>query len=252
MRHAIVPFCLVMLALVSGCSSSASVEVVDLNKVLDVFSATLTELDGKEAADVKAEAEGDAKAGDVKTEVAKASGAKGQAVAAQKVVGIEVVDEEDKAKTDSFVKLFRTKLNAAKLLSTPIGVKIEESGIINGFADKDSNNVMGAGEKSVFKIEIDEQGNRVVASDGGGHYRDHSYHRRSHGFFTGYMFGRMMSRNRGYYSGARASARPNYSKTNMSPKTYHASAVSKAKAAARTSTSSSRSKAGSRGMSIGK
>ena len=246
MRYAIVPCCFVMLALVTGCSSSPDVQVVDLNKVLDVFSATLAELDGEKPAEANAEG-----GGDVKAQVAKAQAADGQAVAAQDVVAVEVVDEEDKEKTDLFVELFRTKLNAAKLVSTPIGVKIEESGIINGFADADKNNVMGVGEKSLFKIEIDEERNRVVASDGGGHYRDHHY-RRSHGFFTGYMFGRMLSRNRGYYTGARASAKPNYGKTSMSPKTYHASAVSKAKATARASRSSSRSKAGSRGMSFGK
>ena len=227
MRHAIVPFCVVMLALVGGCSSS-SVEVVDLNKVLDIFSATLTELDGTKTADVTAKAD-DAKAGD----------AKAGDEANKAVVGIEVVDEEDKDKTASFVKLFQTKLNAAKLVSSPITVKIEESGIINGFANN----------KSLFKIEIDEERNRVVASDGAGHYRDHGY-RRSHGFFSGYLFGRMLSGNRSYYTGARAGAKPNYGAKSMSPKSYHASAVSKARASARTS--SSRSKSGSKGFSFGK
>ena len=230
MRHTI-PFCLAMLALVAGCSSSVTVDVIDLNKVLDIFSKTLTELDGQKPADVNAEAGGNVKA--------------------QAVVGIEAVDEEDKEKTESFVKLFRTKLNAAKLVSTPIGVKIEDSGVINGFADKDKNNVMGAGEKSLFKIEIDAERNRVVATDNGGHYRDHSYHR-SHGLFSGYFFGRMLSRNRGYYTGPRASAKPDYGKKSMSAKSYHASAVSKAKATAKASSSSYRSKSGSRGMSFGK
>ena len=227
MRYVIVPFCLVMLALVGGCSSTP-VEVVDLNKVLDIFSATLTELDGKQAADVDAAAGDDAEN--------------------QAVVGVEVVDAEDKEKTESFITLFRTKLNAAKLVSKPIGVKIEDSGVINGFADNDNNNVMGAGEKSIFKIEIDEERNRVVATDGGGHYRDHRY--RGRGLLTGYLLGRMLSRNRGYYTGARANAKPNYGKTNMSPKSYHASAVSKAKASAKAS--SARSRSGSKGVSFGK
>lgn len=227
MRHVTLPFCLVLLALVGGCNSVA-VDVVDLNKVLDLFAESLTELDGKEAANVKAEGGDDAND--------------------QAVVGIEVVESEDKSKTDSFVKLFRSKLNAAKLVSKPIGVKIEESGVINGFADSDNNNVMGAGEKSIFKIEIDEAGDRVVATDGGGHYRDHRY--RGRGIMTGYFLGRMLSRNRSYYTGSRASARPDYSKTKMSSKSYHASAVSKAKASARST--SARSRSGSRGLSFGK
>lgn len=228
MRRVILPFCLVLMALVCGCSTVA-VDVVDLNKVLDLFAESLSELDGDKAANVNAEG--------------------GDDTDSKAVVGIEVVQDEDKSKTDSFIKLFRTKLNAANLVSTPIGVKIEESGVINGFADSDNNNAMGAGEKSLFKIEIDEERNRVVATDNGGHYRDHRYRGRR-GIMTGYLLGRMMSRNRGYYSGSRASAKPDYSKTKMSAKSYHASAVSKAKATARAS--SARSRSGSRGMSFGK
>ena len=230
MRHVIVPFCLVLMALVGGCST-ITVDVVDLNRVLDLFAETLTELDGEKPANVNAEGGGDA--------------------GEQAVVGIEVVAEEDKDKTESFIKLFRTKLNAANLVSTTIGVKIEESGVITGFADADNNNVMSGGEKSIFRIEIDEERERVVASDGDGHYRDHRYRRRG-GIFTGYLLGRMLSRNRGYYTGARSAAKPKYGKTTMSPKSYHSSAVSKARASAKASASAARARSGSRGMSFGK
>ena len=228
MKHVKFLLCLGLLTTICGCSSVA-VDVIDLNKVLDEFQATLTELDGKEAA------------------AAKADGADGEAQE-QEIVGIEVVEEEDANKQEQFLTLFRTKLNAAKLVSKPIGVKLHESGTINGFADLNKDNVQGAGEKELFKIEIDEEAGRVVASDGGGHYRDHRY--RSGRFFTGYLLGSMLRRNRGYYTGARVSAKPNYGKQQMSSKTYHKSAVSKAKSAAKDS--SARSRSGSRGFSFGK
>lgn len=227
--------CLALLLIVGGCQSQA-VNIVDLNKVLDIFQATLNELDGTDVAQAKVNGSDDN--ADVESGEAKES----------EVVGIEVVKEEDKAKQEKFVSLFRTKLNAAKVSAVPVGVTMDASGAIKGFADANQDNVKGAGEKELFKIEIDEQRNRVVASDGGGHYRDHSY--RPGGFFTGYLLGSMLGRNRGYYSGSRASMKPDYGKTPMSSKNYHSSAVSKAKSAARSS--SARSRSGSRGMSFGK
>ncbi len=207
-------------AVISFCGCSPSVEVVDLNKVLDVFQATLSELDGDD-----------------------------ESVDAAEIEGAEVAAGEEKEKQEQFLATFRTNLNAAKLVASPIGVKMHESGTINGFSDKDNDNVQDSGELELFKVDMDVEGKRLVASDGAGHHRDHTYRRR-HGFFTGYMLGSMLNRNRGYYSGARASLKPDYSKTAMSPKTYHKSAVAKAKTAARSS--SARSRSGSRGFSFGK
>lgn len=227
---------LALLIIVGGCQSQA-VNIVDLNKVLDIFQATLNELDGTDVAKAKVDGGDDAAVDGEAEEAPKAD-----------VVGIEVVSEEDKAKQAEFVTLFRTKLNAAKVSAVPVGVTMDESGAVKGFADANNDNVKAAGEKELFKIEIDEQRNRVVASDGGGHYRDHSF--RPGGFFTGYLLGSMLSRNRGYYSGARSNMKPDYGSKQMSSKNYHSSAVSKAKAAARSS--SARSRSGSRGMSFGK
>ena len=54
MKHVKFLLCLGLLTTICGCSSVA-VDVIDLNKVLDEFQATLTELDGKEAAAAKAD-----------------------------------------------------------------------------------------------------------------------------------------------------------------------------------------------------
>jgi len=218
--------CLGLLTAICGCQS-VSVDVVDLNKVLDLFQESLTELDGEQLAE------------------AKADGADGE-TQEQGVVGIEAVDVEDDAKKEEFLTVFRTKLNAAKLVAKPIGAVFHESGSVNGFVDLDKDNVQDAGEKELFKIQIDEARGRIVASDGAGHHRDHRY--RSGRFFTGYLLGSMLGRNRSYYSGARSSMKPDFSKTQMSSKSYHKSAVAKATSSAR----STRSRSGSKGFSFGK
>ena len=200
---------------VAGCSG-VNVDVVDLNKVLDSFESTLAELDG----------------GD---ETASAD------ALAQPV-------EEDKEKENEFLAAFAKNLNAAKVVKRTVGVEFNESGSIIGFADGDKNNTKSTTEQQLFTLDIDAERNRVVASDTGGHYRDHHYRPRF-GFFSGYMLGSMLRRNTSYYSGARMSAKPDYSKKTMSPKNYYSSAVSKAKTTAR---ASSRSRSGSRGFSFGK
>ena len=207
---------LAFVILVAGCQTQ--VDVIDLNKVLDILQATLTELDGDDKDAVKGEE-------------------------------IKPVDKEEEEKRKQFLDAYAKNLTAAKLVSTPIGVEMHDSGSIHGFADKDGDNVKDTGEKELFKVDIDEKEQRLVATDNANHYRDHHYRGRSHGLFTGYMFGRMMSRGNSYYSGTRASMRPDYSKTTMSPKTYHKSAVAKARSAAR---ATARARSGSRGSSFGK
>ena len=199
---------------VAGCSTP--VDVVDLNKVLDTFESTLVQLDGDDETG--------------------SSDALAQPV------------EENKEKESEFLATFAKNLNTAKVVKRTVGVEFNASGSIIGFADSDKNNTKSATEQQLFTIDIDAERNRVVASDTGGHYRDHQYRPRF-GFFSGYMLGSMLNRNNSYYSGARASAKPDFSKKTMSPKNYHASAVSKAKTTAR---SSSRTKSGSRGFSFGK
>ena len=203
--------------LFAGCQPNVNVEVVDLNKVLDVFEKTLAELDGddKEAAS----------ADDIKS-----------------------LKEEDKEKENLFLTTFATNLNKAKIMKDPVGVEFANAGTINGFTDKDGNNQKSSTEKQVFTLDLDMERNRVVATDNNNHYRDYHYRPRF-GFFSGYMLGSMLSRSNSYYSGPRATAKPDYSKKTMSPKNYHSSAVAKAKSAAR---SSYRSRSGSRGFSFGK
>lgn len=214
MKTIISTFALAILCF-AGCNE-ANVEVVDLNKVLDVFQATLDRLDGEDKEAAQAEA-------------------------------LEPVAEEDQEKTKTFADAFAKDLNEAKLLSKPIGVEVAQSGTIEGFQDLNKDNQRAAGELTLFTIDVDQERGRVIASDTAGHNRDHQYRPRF-GMFTGYMLGSMMGRSNNYYSGARASLKPDFSSKQMSPKSYHASAVSKA----RTSARAARSRSGSKGFSFGK
>jgi len=219
MRFAQYGLVAILLSAMVGCGSS-KVEVVDLNKVLDVFSSTLTELDKKHAD--KGE-----------TEVA------------------AVKPEEDKEdQRQEFIDLYAANLNKAKVSTISVGVEMTPAGDITGFGDANSNKSKESGEKELFKLQIDEANSRVIASDGS-YYRDQAYRPRG-GFFTGYLIGSMLGRNRSYYSGARAASKPNFTGKTMSPKNYHSGAVSKARSRSRSSSSSSRGRSGSKGFSFGK
>ncbi len=229
---------LVGLLALNGCSSG-NVEVVDLNKVLDVFQATLTELDGVDESVTASSVTGTSPDNGAETPNATDPGAAKEEPAKQ---------EEKEEHTTKFLTLFAKKLNEAKVSANPVGVEFAQSGTIKGFTDTNSNNTRDSGEKDLFTLDIDAANSRVVASDGT-YYRDHRYRPRF-GFFSGYMIGSMMNRNRSYYSGSRAAMKPDFSKKTMSPKSYHSSAVTKARTAARSS--GARSRSGSRGMSFGK
>lgn len=218
MRCAQMGLMALLLAICSGCGST-QVDVVDLNKVLSIFESTLTELDS--TADKKEEAE---------------------------IKEVKPTEENEEYKK-KFLATYTENLNKAKLISSPIAAKMTEQGDVEGYKDANKNKVADTGEKKLFTVVVDAEGSRLIAFDDANHYRDQSYRPRG-GFFTGYLIGSMLGRNRSYYSGSRAGTRTNYSKKQMSPKTYHKSAVSKARAKSRAS--SARSRSGSGGRSIGK
>lgn len=223
--------------LLSGCGGSKKVDVVDLNKVLDIFVRVMNE---KDSTANTAQADGKPKVTNTSAKPKAAGGAKSSD-------SIQAV-KEDKDKQQKILKRFADELNKAKLISKPIGVQFMANGSIEGFTDKNKNMKMerAQGDKRIFKIQLDQKGKRLIASDEHGYHRDHRYRYRPSGFFMGYMFGRMFSGHRSYYTGSRRP--PNYSQMRMSPKTYHRSAVSKV----RSRTSGFRSRSGSGGFSFGK
>ena len=198
----------VLYSVLSG-SKGSSTNVVNLDTVLDTMAATLTELDG-ESADTDAPAPTEDTA-------------------------------DDPEKTNQVLGLYHTKINDAKMQATPIGIAMQTDGAILGFDDKDSDNAKGSGEKDLFKVEIDVENSRLVATDlEHGYARDHKM--RFGGLLTGYFIGRMLTGQRG--AGITSSK---FKNTTMSKKGYHSAAKSSVAAKSR-----ARSGGGSRSFSTGK
>lgn len=156
----------------------------------------------------------------------------------------------DPAKTKAFLALFAAELNAAKLVSTSVGVQMRSDGAIEGFEDKNRNTSRDAGERKLFDIEVDEENKRIVASTtvGGETYRRPRRFGMG-GFFMGYMVARMIGGQRSFYRGR---ARPRFGR--MSSRGYHRAASSRARSRRSSSRSSrgARSRGGSRGFRSGK
>ena len=197
-----------------GCSSEEnSAEIVDLDGVLSRLDDTISgdiNIDMQDTQDI------------------------GEPQSAPDKPFITPVEQEDDAKTQQFLTQFANKLNEGDLSSKKIGVALNDNGVIEGFADEDGDQQKAPTEQTLFDIEIDAENNRVIASqeaEGDTYHREHSFF--PGGFFTAYLLGTMLSRQGMMGGGPRYASRP------MSPRGYHASAVSTArsKVAARTARS---------------
>lgn len=240
-----------LMLVVAGCGGSRRIEVIDLDRVLTILDTVMkTPIgDGTTAPDAS------------------------KPDAAQPVEGetveVERIDPNDERAdlTAEFLKQFSTALNAAKLMSRPIGVALESSGAMLGFSDNNGDGSKSGSDRDLFRIEIDTEKSRVIASDlqRPQYRRDHYYGRSYYGygyhggggFFMGYMLGSMSGRSRGYYGGSRR--RPNFSGMSMAPSGYQRTAVkaakTKAQAASRARSrarSSARSRGGSSSFRSGK
>lgn len=196
----------------SACST-AHVEVIDLNKVLDVMIATIDQLaDNKvEGADENANAE----------EV------------------LAAADADNSAVSGEFLTTYTKNLNDAKVMTKPVGTVMRSDGAIEGFQDNNADGKKDAGEQQLFTVEIDAERSRLIATDTqNAYHRDSGFHIRPGSLFMGYMLGSMLSRQR-----ASGISPARYSNMKMSPKNYHSSAVSSARA---------RASGGSRSFSSGK
>lgn len=224
------------ISFLSGCQSRTAVEVVDLNKVLDIYDRVVKSKEDPELAN---------------SETANST-------TANSTTEDKPTTEENAEDTKAFLKLFADELNKASLIKSTIGVDIQRSGIIRGFVDRDKNgsrDLSGSKEPLLFTIEFDKKGERVIATQtvaGQQYRRDHRYGSgyRNYYYFH-HMRNSMWSRQNSYYSPSRP--QPNYSSLSMSSPNYHSAAVSKAQAASRASSrSSARGFSGSRSFSSGK
>ncbi|XZE19779.1 hypothetical protein SH449x_005107 [Pirellulaceae bacterium SH449] len=226
MRKVFGTICVVFCSLVSftGCMND-QVDVVDLNKVLEAVAAVLEESDGgrsSETATIEASAEVDS----------------------QEII-LAAIDpaSQDSEKEKEFLTKLAAKMNELKVMESQVGVSMAAGGEIVGFLDPNGNNIQEAGESTEFKVTIDVENSRLIASDNNGHHRPYGF--RPGGFLMGYMLGSMLGRQNSFYGGAP----PSVTKAPMSPQNYHKTAVSSARTAR---ASSARMTTGSKGFSFGK
>ena len=206
----------------SGCRSKTAVEVIDLNKVLDIYDRLVKSKEDS---------------------------------ALDESEKLSASSEENTEDTTAFLKLFTDALNQANLIKSPVAVDMQSSGIIRGFLDRDKNgvkDVSNSKEPELFTLEFDTQGNRIIATQkvaGTQYRRDHHYGSAyNRYYFYHRMHSAMWYRQNRYYSSSRPS--PNYSGFKMSSATYHSAAVSRAQSVAQASSrSSSRSSARGSGRS---
>jgi len=235
-----------LIACFIGCEAQ-SVDVVDLNKVVDALVAVLDE--GKVAKITATKEGGDTfdLATDGETQVTSAT-----ELPPMELEAIEP-EKQDATKEADFLKKYAAKLNEMKAMNSPVGVSMSAGGEIVGFHDPNQNMIQDMGEAKAFTVTIDVANNRLVASDNNGYHRPHGYGFSPGGMMMGYMLGSMMGRQNSFYSGGMAANKPGFTNTPMSPANYHQSAA-KSVRTSRTSTSSSaaRARTGSKGFSFGK
>ena len=157
--------------LLSACSSRTA--SVDLDRVLDVTSQTLTSFEQEQAYNNYTE---------------------NSELNADGTPVVKTTMNEESIK--EFGKQLERNLNRAAPQIHPetIGVNMSEDGSIQGYNDKNNNGMKDSGEKELFKIEVDGEKQRLLASSGE-YVRDHGFS--GSGLLTGLLIGNMLSRQRG-------------------------------------------------------
>ena len=130
-----------------------------------------------------------------------------------------------------------------------VEVSIRSDASILGFDDVNRNGLKEPGEPDYFLVEIDAERGRLIASDVGG--TSESYRVSSNGFFTGYIVGRLMSR-----QGRAGITSASFASRNTVDRTGYVGKRTTVKAGARpsktASTDRARSRARTGGARIGK
>jgi len=152
--------------LLSACSPRTA--SVDLDRVLEVTSQTLTTFEQEQAYN---------------------------SYGTENAVQDNEKPVMDDAAMQAFGKALEKNLNRAAPQIHPeiIGVNVAEDGSIQGYNDKNNNGEKDNGEKELFKIEVDGEKQRLLASSGE-HVRDHGFS--GSGLLAGLLIGNMLSRQR--------------------------------------------------------
>jgi len=137
---------------------------------------------------------------------------------------------------EEFITFYRMMLNASPVYyQEKIGVEWRDDGSFIGFPDRNFDNLKNADEKSIFKVEVDIEKKRLIATGMEGDSTDMRYSGPS--FVTGMLLGRVLGRQR--TAGISSKTFANRSVTPRS--SYKHASAAKAKTKTRSARSSSRS-----------
>lgn len=102
----------------------------------------------------------------------------------------------DDSAVDAFAKELQTNMRTANphVHKGPLGVEAKADGSFVGYYDKNDNMQRDSGEKDLFKVEIDSEKQRLIATDTNGYVRDHRFS--GTGFLAGMLVGHLLSRQR--------------------------------------------------------
>lgn len=122
----------------------------------------------------------------------------------------------------AFTAVLATNMNLAmpKVHADPLGMELNTDGSMTAYHDGNNNAVRDSGERDLFKIEVDAERNRLIATDTNGYARDRSFS--GTGLLTGLLIGSLLSRQRA------AGVRPgSFANRNVAPKGSSPSARSR-------------------------
>lgn len=152
---------------------------------------------------------------------------------------------DSKVKASESADLFAINLTDAvnynKVYNQQISIIAQKDGSFDGFYDNNLNNIKDSSEKSVFKLEVDGNSNKLIASNSDSNKSVSSGFNMS-GLFMGMMIGNLLSRQ----------SSSGISREQMSRKSSSARSSSSVKSAINSRRASSRSRAGSGSFSRGK
>lgn len=133
----------------------------------------------------------------------------------QGYLGENNITEVGDAEMAEFTAFYTTILNAdPRFYDDTLGLEIMEDATFLGFADTNANGLQDDGEGKVFTVEIDEENNRLIATDVAGNASDLRFS--GTGFIAGMLIGNMISRQRaagvskGSFSNRTVTPRANY------------------------------------------
>ncbi|MEP3345752.1 MAG: hypothetical protein ABJN34_13090 [Litoreibacter sp.] len=125
------------------------------------------------------------------------------------------VTEATDTQIEEFRQFYAQILNSdPKFYDETMGLDIQSDGKFLGFADANSNGAQDSGEGELFTVEIDEENNRLIATDVAGNSSGLRFS--GAGFIAGALIGNMLGRQR-----SAGISKSSFSNRNVSPRSNY-------------------------------